>query len=279
MKLHIINDIHNDVCHYNLNIEYFAGIVDAIILSGDYSNTIHHIEKIIKECETYKIPLIFIPGNHEYYNYSIQNVKDYLILLTKQYKFFKPLQLVNIDGKPDIRVYVNEQNKVVFIGDTLWTNYNLFNSIEASKEKCRIGMEEMKFISKFHASVFFNNTSSLISPNYLENICNQSIKTIKKLSFMYKKFGYKVVVVSHHAPHINSIRADYRANQLSPAFGSNILNTSIKTDNIDLWCHGHVHQFYDYYVNNTRVICNPRGYITQEVIEETYFRPELIVEI
>jgi predicted phosphodiesterase len=30
--------------------------------------------------------------------------------------------------------------------------------------------------------------------------------------------------------------------------------------NIKLWLHGHTHTPFDYEVNGTRVVCNPRGY-------------------
>ena len=33
-----------------------------------------------------------------------------------------------------------------------------------------------------------------------------------------------------------------------------------KHDHIKYWFHGHVHNNFDYMVNKTRVICNPRGY-------------------
>lgn len=280
MKLHIINDIHADVCPYNMNIEFFSKEVDAIVLSGDYSNTIYHLKNVVAECQKYKIPMIYVPGNHEFYNYCMQTTKEYIEHLSKKYSYFKPLQLVDIDGNPNIRTYVDEIHKVAFIGDTLWTDYDLFCSKDKSKEICRTGMKEMEFIAKYHQSLFFNKGASpLITPDYLEKLCDTGCKIINKLAYMYKSRGYKVVVLSHHAPHMNSIRADYRCNAISPAFGSNLLDKKISTANIDLWCHGHVHQFYDYFVNNTRVICNPRGYISYEYVEETYFKPQLIVQV
>ena len=46
---------------------------------------------------------------------------------------------------------------------------------------------------------------------------------------------------------------------------------------VTLWVHGHTHDVFDYDVFGTRVICNPRGYVSyQENIE---FNPDLVVEI
>ena len=33
---------------------------------------------------------------------------------------------------------------------------------------------------------------------------------------------------------------------------------------IKLWTHGHTHEDFDYMVGETRIVCNPRGYIRYE---------------
>ena len=33
---------------------------------------------------------------------------------------------------------------------------------------------------------------------------------------------------------------------------------------IKLWTHGHTHEPFDYMVGETRIVCNPRGYIGYE---------------
>jgi hypothetical protein len=33
---------------------------------------------------------------------------------------------------------------------------------------------------------------------------------------------------------------------------------------IKLWTHGHTHELFDYMVGETRVVCNPRGYVGHE---------------
>jgi hypothetical protein len=40
--------------------------------------------------------------------------------------------------------------------------------------------------------------------------------------------------------------------------------------NIKVWCHGHMHNFTDYMVGDTRVLANPRGYKGYEAIAETF---------
>ena len=40
--------------------------------------------------------------------------------------------------------------------------------------------------------------------------------------------------------------------------------------NIKLWTHGHTHEEFDYMVGDTRVVCNPRGYIGYEPIADNW---------
>ena len=42
-----------------------------------------------------------------------------------------------------------------------------------------------------------------------------------------------------------------------------------------LWIHGHTHNSFDYTVNGTRIVSNPRGYPG----EVTGFRPGLVIDI
>ena len=65
------------------------------------------------------------------------------------------------------------------------------------------------------------------------------------------------MVVTNHAPHPNSVPAQYVGDSLSPAFASNLEKLMGKAS---LWVHGHVHDSFDYRVNGTRVVCNLRGY-------------------
>jgi len=59
------------------------------------------------------------------------------------------------------------------------------------------------------------------------------------------------------------------------AFCSDLDDIMVMHDNIKLWVHGHVHNCFDYQINQTRVVCNPLGYPG----EQNYFDPELIIEV
>jgi Icc-related predicted phosphoesterase len=86
-------------------------------------------------------------------------------------------------------------------------------------------------------------------------------------------------VVTHHAPHPNSVPAQYQGGALSPAFVSDLGRLMGKAC---LWVYGHVHDSLDYQVNGTRVVCNPRGYARRGGgMENDKFNPApaLVVEV
>lgn len=84
------------------------------------------------------------------------------------------------------------------------------------------------------------------------------------------------VVVTHHAPSMQSIPAHRRNNPLSAAYASRLDEWVGKAD---VWIHGHVHERCHYQVGECRVVCNPRGYTEGGIDQETGFQPNCVVEI
>jgi len=83
------------------------------------------------------------------------------------------------------------------------------------------------------------------------------------------------VVVTHHLPHRQSIHSKWEGDPLNPGFASDL--SRLVRPPVRLWVHGHTHESFDYQVNGTRVICNPRGYVPMQ--PNTAFDPKLVVEV
>jgi Icc-related predicted phosphoesterase len=94
-----------------------------------------------------------------------------------------------------------------------------------------------------------------------------------------KTYTGKTVVLTHHAPSIQSVSERYIHDVLTPAFASNL--EALMDKSISLWVHGHVHNSNDYIVNGTRVVSNPRGYQPEgsDFPENPEFEAYLVVEI
>jgi 3',5'-cyclic AMP phosphodiesterase CpdA len=70
------------------------------------------------------------------------------------------------------------------------------------------------------------------------------------------------VIVTHHAPFLQSIEAEFQGDVLNTFFVNNIDPDHFP--DTKLWIHGHVHAPFDYLVlagdHEMRVVCNPLGY-------------------
>lgn len=65
------------------------------------------------------------------------------------------------------------------------------------------------------------------------------------------------VIITHNAP---SFRSETRLGQkFTPAFCNN-MDQLVLESKAKVWIHGHTHTPCDYYIGDTRVVSNPRGY-------------------
>ena len=86
------------------------------------------------------------------------------------------------------------------------------------------------------------------------------------------------VVITHHAPSLRSIHPRFAGSLLNACFVSD-LERLIGADRVQLWIHGHTHDSFDYMLNGTRVVCNPRGYSREGVNENPLFDSNFVVQI
>ena len=85
-------------------------------------------------------------------------------------------------------------------------------------------------------------------------------------------------MITHHAPSLGSIHPRFAGSPFNAAFVS-AAEHLLDGERAALWIHGHTHDSYDYRVNGTRVLCNPRGYVKDGVTENARFVPTLVVEV
>ena len=82
---------------------------------------------------------------------------------------------------------------------------------------------------------------------------------------VYDRADQKFVVVTHHCPSEQSVHDKYKGDILmNGGFRSNCDDFISYRPQIKLWMHGHTHEDFDYVLGETRVVCNPRGYVNHE---------------
>lgn len=248
MKIQILSDLHIEFQNFNIT----DTDADVIILAGD----IHVGEKgVIWALDHIRHkPVFYVLGNHEYYG------KAYPKLIAK---------LKNICQGTNIHLLENglvSIEGVVFLGCTLWTDYDLFGNPSYAGYEASQRMTDFKKIR--------------LSPSYSKlRAIDTTIIHRRSLSWLTKAVAEnnsnKTIIITHHAPSKKSILPPYEQDILSAAYASNLEEFAAKSG-AKLWIHGHTHKQLDYKIDSTRVICNPRGYPDEP---NDRFDPELVIEI
>lgn len=185
----------------------------------------------LSRCES---PVIYIAGNHEYYGGDLQttNAEIELACDGTNVKFLERSAVIH-DG-------------VRFLGTTLWTDFADGDQQLLTKAATHMNdYQQIQFGER------------LLEPNDVLAINRDSLIWLK--SKLGEQFDGKTVVVTHHAPSVQSwdpppTDRAYLANYC------NRLETLIANTDVAVWVHGHIHHRADYHIGDTRVVCNPRGY-------------------
>lgn len=248
MKLHILSDLH-------IEFEPFSPLVtnaDVIILAGD----IHIGRKGVDWAKHYFIerPVIYVLGNHEYYKKAFPKHIDDLKGAVKG---------TNIHILENDSLIIND---IKFLGCTLWTDFSLFGEPKIAGYEATQIMTDYR---KIRVSPEYRKLRSIDTAI----IHNRSLRWLGEQ--LLNNQSQKIVVITHHAPSKRSVPSGEQDNILSAAYASN-LDKFVEESSAALWIHGHIHCQQDYWLGNTRIICNPRGYPDEG---NENFIPDLVIEM
>ncbi|WP_436314138.1 hypothetical protein [Variovorax sp. LjRoot84] len=91
-------------------------------------------------------------------------------------------------------------------------------------------------------------------------------------------FDGPTVLVTHHAPHRQSLAPRFAEDWSSGGFVSELPPEFFQVP--VLWVHEHTHDSFDYKVDGCRVVCNPRWYMNWHgEFENKDFDPGMVLEI
>ncbi|MEO6354962.1 MAG: metallophosphoesterase [Burkholderiaceae bacterium] len=230
---------------------------DLLILAGDVARP----QQAIDWARQWTVPVIYVPGNHEFYGGSLSGT---LAALRQQARGSN----VHVLDRDEIRI-----GGVRFLGCTLWTDFRLF----PTDALCAAAVAEgSKFMRDFSRIKVDDAGDALFSPALSQQIFDQSVRWLD--ARFAEPFNGVTVVVTHHAPSRGSINSKFSESLLNACFVSD-LDAQIARWNPELWVHGHTHDSYDYQVANTRVVCNARGYARDGIAENTTFDSALTIQI
>jgi Icc-related predicted phosphoesterase len=301
MKIAVCSDLHLEFGDIDLKNTENA---DVLILGGDIcvaadigkpdpNNFMegarsNRITDFFKRCSFQFPHVIYVMGNHEHYH------GDFATSGNKIKSLLESNMLSNVYL---LDKGVKKIDDVTFIGGTLWTDMNKEDSLTLFHISRM--MNDFRCVENSNRMIERKVPIYELNPDYTEDGKNGGKYATKEgggyieighkrksepshfspedaVEDHKKMFGFiksvvegrndeKFVVVGHHAPSRKSTHPRYASEELmNGGYSSSLDEYIMDHPQIKLWTHGHTHEDFDYMIGDTRIVCNPRGYINYE---------------
>ena len=250
MKLNVLSDLHLSQGELPLP----ENDADLVILAGDLARP----ARAVAWASRIRKPVLYVPGNHEFYGGSIEGTVA---------------ELKRLCAGTRTRVLDCEQavlGGVRFLGATLWTDFMLGGAGAARDAAMRAAERFMRDFSVVRIG------GAPFTPEASAGLFAQHAAWLEER--LAEPHAGPTVVITHHAPSPRSIHPRFAGSPLNACFVSDA-ERLIDARRVQLWIHGHTHDSFDYRVAGTRVVCNSRGYASDGINENPSFDANLLVEI
>lgn len=263
MRLLVVSDVHLEFGPFvfpkpmpEFDVAVFAGdmhrpIISALNWMADQRQANSLLDRDI----------VYVAGNHEFYKTEMKGA----LAAGRE-----------LAGK--VGIHLLDRSTVVigqvrFIGCTLWTDYRLLGTPSQSMAWAGQELNDHRLIRYQEEGGRYGR----FTPSHALAEHRLDIAFIRNQ--LAKPHDGSTVVVTHHAPHPQSVQKRHLGDVMSPSFVSD-LSTVIEEFQPELWIHGHDHGSHDYRVGRTRVLANQAGYPTQSGTRENpLFDPGCVVEV
>jgi predicted phosphodiesterase len=244
MKIQLVSDLH---------IEFWKGRVDwrdvidhttadVLVVAGDLhvgrTNCAHYLNQFAERYEH----VVYVPGNHEFYaGLRLDEFDDIRAKLYDNVHLLNP-GIVTIGG-------------VLFIGGSLFTN---FDEDGLAMSAAEYGIADFRRIPD-------------VTPQEYVNRNDHEVDFIQQRYNMFP--ATKKVIVTHWLPAMECVherwKKDPGTNILNKYFANN-LGSWISNLSNTTWMFGHTHDSVDMMIGDTRMLCNPFGYINSHDQNKNY---------
>ena len=257
MRLWILSDLHLELTRgWDLPFGDARPAFDVLVVAGDLITRMERGVAFLKERVAGEV--VYVPGNHEFYGTDIdRTVEKARAAAAGSNVHVLQNDTVTIDG-------------IIFVGATLWTDFNLFGDAEQAMMAAAQSMNDYRKIR-------LRNYELRLRPK------DTLKRHIESRDFIARQLrnGGRHVVVTHHAPHPSGVRRGFERDIVSAAYASDLTDL-IVSGAPELWVYGHSHESRQDVVGSTRLVTNAKGYgpwPPQLVWDNAHFDPQLIVEI
>ncbi|HEX7054277.1 MAG TPA: metallophosphoesterase [Burkholderiales bacterium] len=250
MKLNVLSDLH--LSRGELAIPDTDA--DVVVLAGDIGRPAQAMAWASRIAR----PVLYVPGNHEFYGGSIEGTVA---------------ELKRLSAGTRVRVLDCEEallDGVRFLGATLWSDFRVAGdgaARDAAMSEAQRFMRDFSVV-KLGDAAFTPQASAALFERHAAWLQAR----------LAEPHAGPTVVITHHAPSPKSIHPRFAGSALNGCFVSDA-ERLMQGWRAALWIHGHTHDSFDYGIDGTRVLCNPRGYARDGVNENPAFDPGLVVEV
>ena len=258
MRISLLSDTHHNFGDSS-EWPYPLPDHDVLILAGDISEYVDGPANLTEVLAHYRSrtdrPILYLPGNHEFYRHDYHWTLDRIRRDTDQFS----IELLNCRS---IRY-----GDVEFHGCTLWSDFTLFGAEQADLH----GIYAEQSISDFYVIGFENRAFRRTDCAELHR--QERIWLEESLSSSEAPCN---VVITHFAPVARCIPERYLGDRLNPYFVAGCEDL-VERFEPDLWLYGHTHQPDDFVLGETRFVNNARGYPREK--SGIDFQPDKVLEV
>lgn len=252
MKIQIASDLHLEMRENNEpELHEFSPVEDrdVLVLAGDIGTYMKAWPFI--EQELRRSPVIYVPGNHEYYSW-----------LTREYTDEAWQDVAR--KTPDLHYLVAES--VTIDGVRFW-GAPWYSDLDGRRD---LGYLEVVERSVNDFSPYFNDFGQWTVERHLEEHAHQT-------QLLREQADLVDVVITHWPPTRDAIAPRFQDHGLNGYF-VNDREDLVEDIGAQIWVSGYVHDAYRAVVGNTLVIGNPTGY-PDETPESGLFRPDFAINV
>ena len=259
MRLWILNDLHLELTRgWDLPTGDARPDFDVLVVAGDLIPRMERGVKWLLE----RVPdrdVIYVAGNHEFYGQDID----------------RDIEKARAAAAGS-RIHVLQNDSItiggiVFLGATLWTDYDLFGDPEYTMMNAGETMNDYRKIR-------MRNYELRLRP---KDTLKRHMESRDFIARELRKPNRRHIVVTHMGPHPTAARRGFERDISSAAYTSD-LSALIQECGPEVWVYGHTHESRDFIVGGTRLITNAKGYgpwRPGETWDNANFNPTLTIEM
>lgn len=270
MKIQLLSDLHLEV-HPNYTPLPAPG-ADVLVLAGDIGSYQKGTQLLdddfglrrFSPLHGWPVPVIFLPGNHEYDMLDFDQTHARLRALCEGLGIhWLEREVLMLQGTR-------------FVGTTLWTDFDALGP-SADQPGATIGQQLAAREKAYRAANFYLRTTGgtrhgqLLLAQQVRELALECRAWLQQA--LAQPHDGRTVVVTHFAPSLRSADPRYG---LTPGTAGFCNAWDELLDGVDLWLHGHLHAPSNYQHGSCRVVANPMGYARKN--EQDAFQPGMLID-